>query len=393
MLYIFKKVQFQRSLAWSQLSYQKTRLLVAMGGIAFANILIFMQLGFRQLFTSGATALPESLQGDLFLVHPDTRFLGSIEFDRLRLYQAAGIAGVADTIPLYINSGVAWAYKQEYQSYEARVIAFNPNRKVFNIPEVNAQRHKISVPDSFIFDRFAKQELGTVVQDFSSNKNNQLTALINRRKADIVGLFNLGNSFFLGTGNVITSEANYAEIFGKDILNRVSIGIVILNPGVNPEAVKAGIEKNVPGISVYTHQELIAKELKYQEENPAGLIFSFGAVMGFIIGVVIVYQVLYADVRDHLAEYATLKAMGYSDIYLLLVIFQEAAMLTVLGFIPGFFISVGMYHFLADLTRLELAMTPDLAVMVLILTFIMCLASAAIASNKLRSADPADVFH
>lgn len=390
--YIFKKVQFQRSLAWSQLSHQKTRLLVAMGGIAFANILIFMQLGFRQLFTSGATALPESLKGDLFLVHPDTRFLGSIEFDRLRLYQAAGIAGVADTIPLYINSGVAWAYKQEYQSYEARVIAFNPNRKVFDIPEVNVQLHKISVPDSFIFDRFAKQELGTVVQDFSSNKNNQLTVLINRRKADMVGLFNLGNSFFLGTGNVITSEANYAEIFGKEILNRVSIGIVTLNPGVNPEAVKAGIEKNVPGISVYTHEELIAKELKYQQENPAGLIFSFGAVMGFIIGVVIVYQVLYADVRDHLAEYATLKAMGYSDIYLLLVIFQEAAMLTVLGFIPGFFISVGMYSFLADLTRLELAMTPDLAIMVFILTLIMCLVSAAIASSKLRSADPADVF-
>lgn len=390
--YIFKKVQFQHSLAWSQLSYQKTRLLVAMGGIAFANILIFMQLGFRQLFASGATALPESLKGDLFLVHPDTRFLGSIEFDRLRLYQAAGIAGVADTTPLYINSGVTWAYGQEYQSYEARVIAFNPNRKVFDIPELNAQRHKISVPDSFLFDRFAKQELGTVVQDFSKQQNNKLTVLINRRKADVVGLFNLGNSFFLGTGNLITSEANYAEIFGKDILNRVSIGIVILNPGVNSAAVKAGIEKNVPGISVYTHQELIAKELKYQEENPAGLIFSFGAVMGFIIGVVIVYQVLYADVRDHLAEYATLKAMGYSDIYLLLVIFQEAAMLTVLGFIPGFFISVGMYNFLANLTRLELAMTPNLALMVLILTFLMCIVSAAIASGKLRSADPADVF-
>jgi putative ABC transport system permease protein len=219
-----------------------------------------------------------------------------------------------------------------------------------------------------------------------------LSVLINRRKSDIVGLFSLGNSFFLGTGNLVTSEANYAEIFGKEILNRVSIGVVIVKPGVNLAAVKAGIEKNVPGISVYTHAELIAKELKYQEENPAGLIFSFGAVMGFIIGVVIVYQVLYADVRDHLAEYATLKAMGYSDIYLLSVIFQEAAMLTVLGFIPGFFISVGMYSFLADLTRLELAMTPDLAIMVFILTLIMCLVSAAIASNKLRSADPADVF-
>ncbi|UKP00600.1 ABC transporter permease DevC [Nostoc sp. UHCC 0870] len=390
---ISKKIRFQRSLAWSQLSYQKTRLLVAMGGIAFANILIFMQLGFRQLFTSGATLLPESLTGDLFLLHPDTRFLGSIEFDRLRLYQAAGIKGVADTIPLYLNSAVSWSYTQKYQSYEARVIAFNPNKKVLDIPEVNYQRHKISVPDSFLFDRLAQQELGTVVQDFTNTQNPIITALINRRKSDIVGLFNLGNSFFLGTGNLITSEANYAEIFGKEILNRVSIGIVILDPGVNPEAVKAGIEKNVPGISVYTHQELIAKELKYQQENPAGLIFSFGAVMGFIIGVVIVYQVLYADVRDHLAEYATLKAMGYSDIYLLLVIFQEATILTILGFIPGFFVSVGMYNFLASSTRLELAMTPDLAIMVFILTFIMCLTSAAIASNKLRSADPADVFH
>lgn len=389
---IFKKVQLQSSLAWSQLSYQKTRLLVAMGGIAFANILIFMQLGFRQLFTSGATLLPESLKGDLFLLHPDTRFLGSIEFDRLRLYQAAGIKGVADTIPVYINSGVTWAYQQEYQSYEARIIAFNPNRKIFDIPEINSQRYKINVPDSFLFDRFAKQELGTVVEDFNNNQDDKLTVLINRRKAEIVGLFNLGNSFFLGTGNLITSEANYAEIFGKNILNRVSIGIVILNPGVNAEAVKAGIEKNVPGISVYSHTELIAKELKYQEENPAGLIFSFGAVMGFIIGVVIVYQVLYADVRDHLAEYATLKAMGYSDIYLLLVIFQEATILSILGFIPGFFVSVGMYNFLAGLTRLELAMTPELALLVLILTFIMCLTSAAIASNKLRSADPAEIF-
>ena len=390
---IYKSIRFRSPLAWSQLSYQKTRLLVAMGGIAFANILIFMQLGFRQLFTSGATLLPESLQGDLFLLHPDTRFLGSIEFDRLRLYQAAGIAGVADTIPLYINSGVAWAYKQEFQSYEVRVIAFNPNREVFNIPEINSQRYKISVPDSFLFDRFAKQELGTVVEDFGNNSDHKLTALVNRRKADIAGLFSLGNSFFLGTGNLVTSEANYAEIFGKEILNRVSIGIVIVKPGVNLAAVKAGIEKNVPGISAYTHEELIAKELKYQEENPAGLIFSFGAVMGFIIGVVIVYQVLYADVRDHLAEYATLKAMGYSDIYLLSVIFQEAAILAVLGFIPGFLISLRMYTFLATSTRLELAMTPDFAIMIFIITLIMCLVSAAIASNKLRSADPADVFH
>ncbi|MDB9371990.1 ABC transporter permease DevC [Nodularia sphaerocarpa] len=394
---ICKKIKFQYSIAWSQLSHQKMRLLVAMGGIAFANILIFMQLGFRQLFTSGATVLPESLTGDLFLLHPDSRFLGAIEFDRLRLYQAAGIKGVADTIPVYINSGVSWAYTQKYQSYEVRIVAFNPQKKVFDIAEINQQRYKISMPNSFLFDRFAQQELGTIVEDFTkaeskNNKYTQITVLINRRKAEIIGLFNLGNSFFLGTGNLITSEANYQEIFGNNILNRVSIGIVNLNPDVNPDAVKAGIKKNVPGINVYSHQELIAKELKYQEENPAGLIFSFGAIMGFIIGVVIVYQVLYADVRDHLAEYATLKAMGYSDIYLLAIIFQEAAILTILGFIPGFLVSLSMYNFLASMTRLELAMTLELAVIVFLLTFVMCIVSAAIASSKLRYADPADVF-
>lgn len=114
--------------------------------------------------------------------------------------------------------------------------------------------------------------------------------------------------------------------------------------------------------------------------------------MGFIVGVAIVYQVLYSDVSDHLPEYATLKAIGYSNRSLLLVIFQEAIFLAVIGYIPGFIAALGMYQLLTGLTRLELVMTVNLAVTVFILTLAMCLISAAIASNKLRSADPADVF-
>jgi putative ABC transport system permease protein len=388
--FLTERLQFNPPLAWSQLSHQKMRLFVAMGGIAFANILIFMQLGFRALFTDGATTLPLSIKGDLFLLHPDSRFLGSIEFERLRLYQAAGIKGVADTVPVYMNTNIAWGYNTEYKTYEARIIAFNPHKEVFNIPEINQQRHKFSLPNNFIFDRLSREDLGPVVEDFA--KKPQITAFVSNRQVNVVGFFNLGSSFFLSAGNLITSEANYGEIFGGDILNRVSVGIVFLESGANMQAVKAGIEKNVPGVKVYTREEVIAKELKFQEDNPAGLIFSFGAIMGFIVGVVIVYQVLYADVSDHLAEYATLKAMGYSDVSLLIVIFQEATILAILGFIPGYFASLGMYQFLAGITRLKLAMTPDIAIVVFILTLIMCLASAMIASSKLRSADPADVF-
>jgi putative ABC transport system permease protein len=384
-----KSLKSDRPLAWAQLSHQKVRLAVAMGGIAFANVLVFMQLGFLSLFSSGATALPKSLKGDLFLLNPSTEFLGANGFDRIRLYQAEAIKGVASTTPMYIRGG-SWAYSEEYKSFQARIIAFNPSRVVFKIPEVNQQREQLNLPRSILFDRQSKSSFGAIPQLFKAKGN--VTALIDNQRISVVGLFNLGNSFFLGEGNLIMSEVNYATLFGEDSLNKVSIGVISLYPGANAAAVKAGIEAHIPGVKALTYQELIDKELKFQESTAVGPIFGFAAIMGVVVGIVIVYQVLYADVNDHLAEYGTLKAMGYSDIALLTVIFQEAVILGVLGFVPGFTLSLGMYAFLGPLTRLELVMTPDLALTVFLLTIFMCITSAAIASGKLRSADPADVF-
>jgi putative ABC transport system permease protein len=206
------------------------------------------------------------------------------------------------------------------------------------------------------------------------------------------GLFSLGCSFFLSQGNIITSDRTYAEMFGSSSLEQVTLGIIRVQPGTDLIALKQGIEAAVPGIKVLTHQELQTRELKFQDTNPSSTIFNFGAVMGFIVGVAIVYQVLYSDVSDHLSEYATLKAIGYSSRSLLFVIFQEALFLAILGYIPGFIATLGMYQLLTNLTRLELIMTVNLALTVFILTLAMCLISAAIASNKLRAADPADVF-
>jgi putative ABC transport system permease protein len=379
----------QRPLAWAQLSHQKVRLAVAMGGIAFANILIFMQLGFRALFTEGATILPQSISGNLFLINTQTEYIGASNFDRIRLYQAASVSGVARTTPLYISMG-AWSYGKDNINFGARVFAFNPRQTVFNLPEINAQRPQLDSPNAVLFDRRSKSTFGPIAQQVEQQQ--QVLALLNNRRVSAVGLFDMGNSFFLGEGNVVMSESTYAEIFGETVLNQVGVGVITLEPGANPEAVKATIKATVPGVEVLTHQELIGKELKFQESNPTGPIFGFGTMMGFIVGIVIVYQVLYADVNDHLSEYATLKAMGYSDVALLRVIFLEAGILAVLGFVPGFGLSVWMYGFLSQVTRLDLIMTPDIAITVMILTIVMCMVSAAIASGKLRSADPADVF-
>jgi putative ABC transport system permease protein len=379
----------EKPLAWSQLSHQKVRLGVALGGIAFANVLIFMQLGFKTLFESGATSLPENLHGDLFLLNPTTEFIGANGFDRIRLSQAASVKGVKTASPLYIGTG-SWGYSKEFTSFEGRFYGFNPETIVFKIPEIQQQQAILNSPRTMMFDRLTKPTFGPIIKDIETNGFS--ITLVNNKRTEIRGLFQLGNSFFIGAGNMIMSEESYAYYFGDQSLQSVSVGILTVEPGADIAAIKAGIAAIVPGVKVYTPQELVAKELAFQETTAVGPIFGFGALMGIIVGVVIVYQVLYADVSDHLAEYATMKAMGYSDLSLLGVIFQEALILGVVGFIPGFGASIGMYKFLGAATRLDLIMTPEVAVTVFILTLGMCLVSATIASGKLRSADPADVF-
>jgi putative ABC transport system permease protein len=379
----------ERPLAWAQLFHQKTRTSVAMGGIAFANVLIFMQLGFVNLFAAGATLLPENLSGDLFIINSEAKFIGSNNFDRTRLYQAAAFDGVVSAEAFYVSVGT-WAYSKEQVSYNTRVFAYNPKAQIFDIPEVNRQQSKLFEPFTFLFDRLSRPELGPILDAIKTKS--KVSVFLNNRRVEVNGLFSLGSSFILGEGNVITSDSTYTEIFGLSALDNVTLGIIHVRPGTNILSLKQGIEKNLPGLQALTFKELKAKELKVQEENPTSVIFGVGAAMGFAVGVAIVYQVLYGDVSDHIAEYATLKAIGYSERSLLLVILQQAALLAVLGYVPGFIASIGLYQFLTVLTRLELVMQWSLAATVFALTLAMCLVSATIASNKLRSADPADVF-
>jgi putative ABC transport system permease protein len=107
---------------------------------------------------------------------------------------------------------------------------------------------------------------------------------------------------------------------------------------------------------------------------------------------VIVYQILFADVSQHLREYATLKAMGYSNRFLSSVVLQEAAILSVLGYLPGLAITFGLYRATAEATRLPLELEGGRALLVLGLTLAMCGGAALIALRKVRSADPAEVF-
>lgn len=202
----------------------------------------------------------------------------------------------------------------------------------------------------------------------------------------------MGSTLF-EKGNVVMSDWNYAQRYGANNLQQVRIGVLTLEKGADIRTVQTKLRETLPNdVAILTREELVQRELQYQATEVNGVVLKFGTIVGFIVGVIIIYQVLYTDISEHLSEYATLKAMGYPDRALLLVVLQEGVILGVLGFIPGFIASVGIYQLLVILTRIPLAMQTSVAIQVFVLTIMMCSISGAIATNKLRSADPADVF-
>lgn len=153
----------ERPLAWAQLSHQKARLAVAITGVCFANILMFTQLGLRAVLFDGITRIHEHLKGDLFLVSAYSPALGFLPFAQIYLYQANAVEEIASASPLYIGSA-NWVNPKKLSGQnpqktdnstssqseagnifpdEVKILAFNPNQPVFNIPEVNQQSENL----------------------------------------------------------------------------------------------------------------------------------------------------------------------------------------------------------------------------------------------------------
>ncbi|MBC1238160.1 ABC transporter permease DevC [Nostoc sp. 2RC] len=378
-------------LSWLQLTREKTRLAVALAGIAFADILMFMQLGFRDALYYSNVRFHNSLQGDLVLINSQSSaVLAMRSFSQRRLYKALELPTVQSVHPIYLDY-TTWKNPVTGRPRSILIFGMNPEINLVNLPGVEENLEKLKLPDVVLFDRSSRVEYGPIAADYDQGKT--VTAEVRRRRIKVVGMFTLGASFG-ADGNLITSDVNFLRIFSTRQKGLIDIGLIRLKPGANANAVAEDLRKYIPKeINVLTKQEFIDFERNYWASSTAiGFIFTLGTIMGFIVGTVIVYQILYTEVSDHLSEYATLKAIGYTHNYLLTVILQEAFMLAVLGYLPGFVFALLMYQRAREATLLPVFMSFDRATTVLILTIIMCFVSGAIAVRKLRSADPADIF-
>ncbi|MFM2303576.1 MAG: hypothetical protein RLZZ135_986 [Cyanobacteriota bacterium] len=377
-------------LSWLQLIKEKGRLIVAVAGITFADVLMFIQLGLLDALYDSATQAHRYLKADLVLVNRQVRTLVDVQnFPKARLQQARAHEGVIAVRPLYIGFA-SWRNPDTQIKRNIMVWGIDPADPPFTFPELAANADRLKLLDRVLFDRASRPEYGAIAEYIEHHS--RLDVQVADKTIQAVGLFKLGASFG-ADGNSIASDSTFAKLFRDRSLSQIDVGLIQLKPNVDLETVKHDLQASLPNdIKVLTKAEFMATEVEYWASQGTGFIFQLGVGVGFVVGVVIVYQILYANVSEHLPQYATLKAMGYSDRYLMVMLLQQSLILAILGFIPGFMLAIGLYEVTYAATLLAVAMKLNRALMVLALTMIMCTVSGSFAMRKLKLADPADIF-
>ena len=380
-------------LAWLQLTRNKVRLLVALMGITFAVVLIFIQLAFLDSLYESQTALHRSLKADLVLINPEMKTLASKRnFSRQHLYRALNFDQVASVNYLY-HGQQTFKYKGSAGGKGIIIVGVNPEAPPFEIPNFDQLAPQLRTTGTVLFDQNSDlKEYGNIVEDLQSGK--PITAEVGDRKVWIGGAVDFAGASFADDGNLIASSATFLQIIPHRNADDITIGLITLKPDVDKQKFLNGMAAQLPeNVQVMTLQDFIDLEKHYWSTSaPIGFVFGMGVLVGFLVGVIIVYQILYNEVSDHLPDYAVLKARGYKHRYFLGILFQEALLLAILGYIPGFAISLGLYDVTKDATALPIHMTFQRASLVLLLTIMMCFMSGAIIMRKLREADPAELF-
>ncbi len=378
-------------LGWLQLKHKPLRLVVALSGISFAVLLIMMQLGFRSALFESAVRFHERFDYDIALFSPDSVFIVRPQtFSIRRLYQAMGYEAVDSATPVYIFPSV-WKNPWNNQRRSINTIGFHPDDALLAIEGFDGLREKLRQQDVVLFDRGSRPEFGPVAEAIESGE--RVITEINDRQVEVTGLFQMGTSFGID-GTVITSDDNWLRLFPNKPRSEIQLGLIRLKDGQDPDTVRDAMAAYLPDdVLVLTRQQFVQREKNYwNAATPIGYIFAFGAIMGFVVGAIIVYQILFADVSEHLNEYATLRAIGYKNRFVSGIVLQQAAILAVLGYLPGLAIVYWLYGKAAAATNLPLYITQERAITVFLMTLAMCALSGLLAVRKVRRLDPAEVF-
>lgn len=378
-------------LAWLLLTRQPARLAVALAGISFAGILMFMQFGFRDGLFDASVTVHKLLDADLVLLSPRSSSSVSMAgFPRRRLVQTLADPDVAGITPVHWNL-VLWRNPKDLSTRSILALGFEPGDPLLTVPGLAAKARVLNQRGRVLFDELSRPEFGPVAEWFRAGRT--VESEIGGKRVRVGGLVGLGVSFG-ADGNILSSSETYLQLLPNTPPGSIEVGLIRLRPGADPALVMKRLKDSLPkDVNVFTKQGFMDFEKDYWRNSTAiGFIFTLGAAMGFIVGCVIVYQILYSDVSDHLPEYATLMAMGYRLSTLLGVVAREGLLLALLGYLPAYAAGQGLYALVRSATRLPVYMDTPRAVLVFSLILVMCMGSAGMAMRRLGDADPAEIF-
>lgn len=386
---LLAKLLGRTPVGWLQLTHNRARLAAAAAGVAFANVLVFVQLGFLGALNNTITGSYDLFDADIMISAEDAHTLtegGNVA--RAHLFAALADPGIASGAGLFIGTA-EWARADAETSF--RVLAFAPERMDFFTDRLRPATSLLTLPDAAVVDRGARGVAPETLEAIGAGR--ALAVEMQDRRLSLVGTFE-GGVTFASDGYMIVSDQTFLRMFPARSSGAPDHVLLRLAPGHRIDDVLPRLQAALPEtLRVRSREDAALEDQIYQTtERPTGLIFGFGVAMGVIVGVVIVYQVLASDVADHLAEYATFKAIGYGQPYFFGVVFEEAVVLALIGFVPGLLVSLVAYEFLIVMTGLPLELTIDVAVAVLLGTVAACSISGAIATRRLAGADPADLF-
>lgn len=379
-------------LAWRNLVANKRRLLRSSAGIAFAALLMMVQLGFEQGFFDASLSLVRAIDGDLVVTSAyKYRFGAHDPFAHSVLEPVRSVPGIASAAPLYADwQDFFWTSPSDGKPYLIRVLAFDPSGPpVLSIPGLAEQQPRLKKDDAVLVDDRARDFLGMDTDAEASQINGQWV--------EIAGSFSLGPDF-MSDGTAIMGDRLFAKLLpgNRESAANLPIEAIIVKvaSGSTIATVRDALAAKLPDtVLVMTKAEIVEFERKFQAElSSAGPIFWLGAIVGFVVGMLISYQVIYTDLSDQLPQYATLKAIGYKTSYLVRSVLAQAALSGLAGYVPAWLLCLVAYRVIGAFALLPLHMTLRLTVLTFGLTVGMCLIAAVLAVRRVVSADPAEIF-
>ena len=375
--------------ARSNLAYDRVRLLIGTIGVAFAVLLAFINLGFSGALSETAALLYNNLDAKVYLISPLSVYGNATEaFPQERLYQAAAHPDVAQAVPLY-QGFARWRNAETDQEFFILGYGFNPLDRPFTLPAVQSTKAiaTLKQANTVLLDRNSLPKYGPQQVGLSTE--------FNRQSVKVGGLFSLGGGMST-EGTILMSDQNFQRYYGLENLDKVDLGLLRLLPDANPQAVAAALRQVLPAdVAVYTRAEMIERDRQYWFKTTAvGFIFNLGVGVALIVGAATVYQILYADISKNFKEYATLKAIGFRNRFLLNVVLQEAVLLALIGFVPGLILSLLSYQIITVWTGGAIPMLMPIGRVFLVcgLTVVICVLSGLLSIRKIVSADPAGVL-